>query len=464
MDSDQKNIEAANNISRLYQKKKWDHQLSGLIHIEGATNLSILKDYLGYYQDLQNFELNEFNISKTAMRSLYDTYPPHHFKPMPLKSSNTNIAVIGFNREAEAFIIENMILSHYPDGFNINVWLYHPKAEEVREEMLYKYPFLVDYLNLHPVTIRDERFESFSCDIYGKPYPKKIFNISYAFADDDSEVIVMAKRFRQFLYATYSDINQTPIIACLPEEIPIIDLIDMGQKEFNGRASIEKSLKEDFNIRLFRKYHDGCKKANLIDMNEVNEKLAKVINYYYALQYNLTSDYAQKHGKPMSEEQLAVMRDVVLNARISGPDPLLSLETQVNAEIDKIDPKFKEQFSISSCWKSLTDRKKDSNRYAARHLDIKLTSIKGFESDLDEVAKILAPTEHKRWCAEEQVLDYRWAEFPEDKDLKSLLKNDLKIHDLIMPFSVIREEHGQKDADLFRLLPVLGEIKQALEN
>jgi hypothetical protein len=120
------------------------------------------------------------------------------------------------------------------------------------------------------------------------------------------------------------------------------------------------------------------------------------------------------------------------------------------------------QYQILSCWKGLTDRKKDSNRYAARHVDIKLNALESYHGDMEEAIKKLAPIEHKRWCAEELVLDYRYAKFPEDKKLIDLLKNELKVHELIVPFKVVEKEHGKKDEDLFRLLPVLGRIRERL--
>jgi hypothetical protein len=455
-------MEAANQISRLYVRKGWSHELKGLIHIDGLSNLNILKDYLGFYQDVKNFELNEFNIFQAAARTLYDKFPPHKYAMQPLRGSDINIALVGYNQFTEAFIVENMILSHYPDHANITVWIYHSNAEEIKNKLMYKYPFIRGYLTINTVTTRDQRFQYFKPVGTQRTYPKKNFNISYVFADDDAEVIILAKRFKQFLYAIYRDISESPIVGCMPENSSIIDLINFRYTEHEGEGSLEESLEKDFNIKAFHNYKDSCHKANLIDQIEINEKLARVINYFYSIQYDFSSEYENKHGSRLTKKQAKHINDAFLKIKVQGNDPLVSLEKSTMKILGEIDWELSRKFTITGRWQKLTDRKKDSNRYVARHLDIKLNLVGDVLKINEDLAAELAPLEHKRWCAEELVLGYRYADFPKDRNLKALLKNELKIHNLIIPFQGLSKENKKKDEDIFMTLPLLRNIRNIL--
>ena len=152
-------------------------------------------------------------------------------------------------------------------------------------------------------------------------------------------------------------------------------------------------------------------------------------------------------------------------------DPVSELEdvvlTDVAEVLNKEKKKIAEVFGINVRWNSIVDIKQDSNRYVARHLEVKVEFLKkmGHIDDLsrsviERYFKVFAPIEHKRWCSEKLVYKFRYGKFPDDRKKKKLLKDVLKIHDQIIPYSDLDEEMEDKDFNMFLLMSVLQKMKQ----
>jgi hypothetical protein len=132
--------------------------------------------------------------------------------------------------------------------------------------------------------------------------------------------------------------------------------------------------------------------------------------------------------------------------------------------------KIKSVFGVNRLWNNLTDRKKESNRYVARHLDVKFYILKklGLKTITKEEIKIhlkyLAPIEHNRWSAEKLAFDFTYGMLPAaDKNLKKILKDTLKVHDQLIPFNKLDDTNKEKDLDMFFLLPLLQKIKENIK-
>ena len=124
---------------------------------------------------------------------------------------------------------------------------------------------------------------------------------------------------------------------------------------------------------------------------------------------------------------------------------------------------LKKKLGILSCWYPLSDHKKDSNRYVVRHLPVK-THMSGFvDNQLTvESRSILSNIEHKRWMAEKYVFGFRYGEFTKDKKLNKKLKDQLKVHNLLVDFEELDESEKNKDDDMFRLIPLLMQVRNRL--
>ena len=122
------------------------------------------------------------------------------------------------------------------------------------------------------------------------------------------------------------------------------------------------------------------------------------------------------------------------------------------------------RLSIDKRWNILTHRKKDSNRYAARQLALKLKTLKRIGCDpltIENITKYytkIAPMEHKRWSAEKMVFNYKYGQLVSDKNERYVLKDVLKIHDQLIPYDKLSDVEKEKDLNLFLLLPLLSNI------
>ncbi|MBC7588521.1 MAG: hypothetical protein H7178_09185, partial [Chitinophagaceae bacterium] len=130
---DEINIEIAGNLAS-YLLQHSSKQKSGphkiMVHINNAANENILKDYFDIHNEDDHYDLETFNVYESAAKKIYDTYTPYKYINPADKESENAIAVVGFNDVAESFIVENMILSHYPDMGKLKIYLADDKADE----------------------------------------------------------------------------------------------------------------------------------------------------------------------------------------------------------------------------------------------------------------------------------------------------------------------------------------------
>jgi len=109
-------------------------------------------------------------------------------------------------------------------------------------------------------------------------------------------------------------------------------------------------------------------------------------------------------------------------------------------------------------WSNMNDYFKDENRYAARHLPIKLRSLGleavptddpreavDFKEILERSEQLLAQLEHNRWLARKLVNGYIHG-----KKLERKLRDRLKIHVDIRPWEELSEKDREKDLAVLR--------------
>ena len=126
---------------------------------------------------------------------------------------------------------------------------------------------------------------------------------------------------------------------------------------------------------------------------------------------------------------------------------------------------LKPVFSIKRWWDHLSYHKKSANRYAARHLAVKINIMKNMgcmpltRENIINAYPIIAPIEHKRWEAEKMVLNYRYGALPKDRVAKNTAKEILKIHDQLIPYDKLTEIEKEKDLNIFLLMPLLNSLK-----
>ncbi len=478
--NDELNMEATNVLSEINQGHLISRHIDAKVHIEDWYNNNFLKTYLDLYNKTENLDIDTFNVYQSAAQLIFDTYSPVKDvvysktitdNNISITTSDNSIAIIGFNGIAESFIAESIILSHIPGLKNLKIFLIDPEAEKHVKNLYYKFPFIDEFLDILPVKMLDENFSN---DTFMKSdFIKEIPTLSnvYIFGKSDTFVVDLANSFRQLLYCTIDDLDKINIIVCLPEKSKILDLINPVESNIHGQKTpLFEILRKNFNFHFIKMYSDVATKAKLIDESETVDALAKTINYFYSMKYEFEWLVGDDERKLLNQDFIEKIEKKFLNMNFSTNEPLIELEKTIIDDVAKVlNRRFEETrklFGIDARWESLADIKQDSNRYVARHLDIKVEFLNkmGHTGDLgrevvEPYFKVFAPIEHKRWCSEKLVYKFRYGKFPSNRNQKKMLKDVLKIHDQIIHYDELDQEMEDKDFNMFLLLSILQKVK-----
>ena len=466
---DEINIEIAATLSSYLlkysaRKKQSPHKI--MVHINNIANENLLKDYFDIQNEDDHYDLETFNVYESAAKKIYDTYTPYKYINPADKESENAIAIIGFNDAAESFIVENMILSHFPDKEKLKIYMVDEKADERFNYISFKYPFFEEYVELVPVKLINGTF--FANFTWSKTHIEKLSKVKvvFVFGQKDAEIVNIATNFRQYLYTQTLAITQVPIIACLPEDTGVIDLLNANRE---AEQSLSQIFKNNLNINFYRMISDTCTAEGLIEESETTQKLSKLINFFYAIKYGFASILETN----WNINNAAAITNALEEKLLSLPDKHQKMsEKEVEKEIlqllfEKTKISYDDlynHFSINKHWHHLTYRKKDSNKYVARQLAIKIQMLKYLgcqplnRKNITDYFPRLAPIEHIRWNAEKMVFNFKYGPFSADKSERNLLKEVLKIHDQLVPFDKLEDVDKEKDLNIFLMIPVLNII------
>ena len=441
-----------------------------MVHINDDDLKNLLSDYLDV-STTNSVDVQPFNINEITAQLVYDQFPPHlYLSDETSRDTEKIICIVGDNDIARSFLIENSILSQYGDAKKLKVFLITENAELYYKTITKQYPNLGDFLEMIPVELRNHNFSS------KHPWDERFLNsinsidVVYFFGDKDAKMINSALHLRQFLYEKTLNIRKVPIVVCLPEETKVVNMLD-GEEEKSGKLSLTDRFRDQVVVHLVRKYTDTCSVKRMIDGSGENEILAKAINFYYSIKYEFDGLLYAHFKKSANGDFLKKLEREMLDFKVKRGEPLAQIEQLVldftKAYTKNSIEKIRSVFGVNKLWCNLTDRKKESNRYVARHLEVKLFVLKklGIKNFTKEEIRLhlkqIAPIEHNRWSAEKFAFDFSYGSLPtSDKNLKKILKDTLKIHDQLVPFNMLDETNKEKDLDMFFLLPLLQKIKE----
>jgi hypothetical protein len=481
---DESNLETAHILSQLNQAGKIKGHLKVHMNINDWYNVNFLKDYLDLYTKTQHFDIDTFDTDLNAAQMIFDKYSPvahvkyqkviapETGKMISVKSSDNAIAIVGFNSAAENFIVECIILSHVPGLRNLKVLLIDVDVQKYVKQIRFKFPFIDDYLDLIPYELEDENFYS---PVFNSPTfieHLHILSHAYFFGSHDAYLMGLANRFRQLLYANIDDMNKATLVVCLPESSKIMSIIDPNPTD-KTKEHLFDTVQKGFNINVVNQITDTCTKAKLIDDIGVVVALAKMVNYFYAVKYEFEWLLPEADRKAYQDLGLTdKLESIFLAKRFSSPKPTQELENAILGEMAKALQKNQAElakiFGINVKWNVLSDIKQDSNRYVARHLEVKVNFLESMGHNdftkevIESYLKVFAPIEHKRWNSEKQSFKFRYGKFPKEKPKRNLLKEMLKIHDQIIPYDHLDKEMEDKDLNMFLLIPVMQSAKEAI--
>jgi hypothetical protein len=471
---DDTNIKLAQFVSRLKKRKYIQGSLKLMLHINDFDLKNLLSDYLDVSSN-SAVDVQPFNINDITAQFIYDQFPPHLYLIDETSKDNEKIiCIVGDNEIARSFLIENSILSQYGEGKKLKIFLISGNADSFYNSVIRQYPNVIDFLEIVPIELRNDNFSS--THEWDSQFLKAIHAIDavYFFGNKDAKLINSALHFRQFLYEKTMNIRKVPIIVCLPEETKVVNMLN-GEGEKSGKPSLTERFKNQVVIHFVRKYSDTCSVKQMIDVSGENEVLAKSINYYYAIKYEFDGLLNIHFKKSANAEFINRLEREMIGFKVKRGEPLAQIEQLVldfTKEYTKNSiEKIRSIFGVNQLWNNLTDRKKESNRYVARHLDVKFYVLKkrGIKTFTKDEIKLhlnyLAKTEHDRWSAEKFAFDFSYGSLPgSDKNLKKILKDTLKIHDQLIPFEKLDQTNKEKDLDMFMLLPLLQSIKENIKD
>tara|TARA_B100001287_G_scaffold173436_2_gene146103 strand:+ start:6037 stop:7902 length:1866 start_codon:yes stop_codon:yes gene_type:complete len=483
-DDDEYNISMANLIG-LYKKTIGGKKLKLIVSIKNASTRNLLIDQINSFNSTPYVAMRFYDIDQSVARHIYDQFSPNRYVDDSTLTNNTKaICIVGYNEIAENFLIENCVLSQFPENKKLKIFLVCKNAQQRVESFIKKYPGLIDFISIYSIELHSSSFSTLSNSSFSTKYvslsskyewdQKFIENIPnidavYIYGDQDAIIVSKALGFRQFLYAHTKNIRRVPIIANLAENTSISSLL---AQEGNKGDNLFRKYKENLHIHFVRTYFDTCTYQNIIDDNEI-ELLAKVINYYYSIKYEFDSLLNKNFKKMDNKKLISKIEQKLMSFKIKKQDPHHQIEAMVINELQAYTNnsifKLTETFGIEQRWENVTERAKESNRYVARHLPSKLLilgklGIKEFNiENINYHLESLAPLEHNRWAAEKIMAGFNYGEVPRnDKKIKSILKNTLKIHDQLIRYDMLDTVNRDKDMDIFLIIPLLIKVKDNL--
>lgn len=352
------------------------------------------------------FAIRVFNRRQTIARKIFQACAPDmYYLPDGPHEPLMHTLFIGFQALSRELILQTALTAHYAD-FRL------PKItvlcrEEYRDQVarfLYRYPHLektceLNFVYADPMTI------DFSA--WNQMQAETGFSVCYVAMQHDVEGILTARRLNRL--RRLEGLPALNFIVCLNQQNLLAEIID---DDFMP-ITMDKSALPDFEPI---EYFETLDETICIDVvvNEVLDGIARTMHNAY------------------QAKQLSRGETVADNASLIN-------------------------------WSDLPEHKKQANRNAAAHIDIKLRICKTLACDsgsaLEEVKfppdtttlDALAQLEHRRWMADKHLAGYSYgAQRDEDRML----------HPDLIPWEGLSEPDRDKDRDNVLSIPELLQLRE----
>ena len=506
--NDNTNIEIAHHAAliakQLYDQGERTNELRCYCHVTSASAREIFSHHELFEKAHDWFDASMFSAYDSAARFVFEKYPPDFYV---LQQNVTDrvirILLVGFDTMGEALVKQAARVGHYLDWDSVEITIVGKDITPASQRFMAMFGdnttspgFIVPRINLKFIDRDPESLATLSDMGYSSPHCPGIVLISI---NDDSTAVSLATRLHGM-----NGFNNAPIVICMRTEIA--DL--MSNNNFAFTASRDINV---FNIFDFASSYP-------ILVEEVSDKIAIQIHTAYLLEtakFN-AEDFKQTPDGPQqiinsipsvsltavaSDDMLDVLNSLLRDPSlfvslrdllpVEKPDKLVSIfgradklgsisekplsEAQLGelmlinvsllaAAFPEICPDKAAQKPALRTWRELTEDHKESNRWQADHLSVKLRAIgypvNGLEA-LDRVEndelllERLSELEHRRWAAALLVDGWRYGERDDIKKTHNCLKdynqlsNTEKFKDKAM-ITNIRKIVMHKDWDLYQ--------------
>lgn len=351
-------------------------------------------------KDYQNVQF--FSGVKNAVRELFKQHPIDQLVTAGNVDALPNIGVIGFGWLGQALTVQAANLWQHEDAeCRLGVTVIDPCIADISKRFLARFPALnKDFSSWHQkesmfvplLRLNFVEDDALSIDAeFIKRHHLGNVKVFYVCIPDEETAVKVA----QMLVRAYWDISPGKIGSGCDAGIKVVLCLPKGRRL---TLDLDKSLKK-FGIETF----DALSSAVPLAQGEV-----------------FIGDHLDKEAKG------------------------------INDSYNEKQPPDKRGYE----WEDLSETDRESNRYAADHIDVKKRAISKAGDDInalvaliDSHKEVLKQMEHRRWCAERFLDGWR---YPNDDKLK---KDKLrKLNYCLVPYSDLPPEEKDKDEGVVEMM------------
>lgn len=425
------NIQIAQKATHLFNhfpgKVPVDGMLQVILHIDDFYTMNIFKEFHEkaipedhrYRSQGSTMDYHVFSIYQLAAAFLVDKFSPDQYVPLTGEQDPpAHILVVGDNLAAQYLIMEAGEMYHFANLKKTKITMVADDPGQVQQKIESLYPFLGETVLLTYTSTAT--FFSEDC-----PIPCDEISMCFVALEDDGKSVYFSRKLRQFIFRHGRQSNQSCLASfekgehfsrCFP---PIKALLPRNTALVNIFSDVLEEMKS-LNIELLNLDDEVCNVKTIVDNRKVEDFIAKHIHYEWA------KNHAAKNN--------------------------ISIGT------------------MQEEWDKLKDAQKDSNRFPARHLNIKLRFANAEMTDSDggeefnfnnmdaETWDKIARMEHNRWVAEKLINGYVLTNTLPDRKLASFLNTTLKVHQDLIPYDDLPTDTQEYDKFTFKMAPEIARL------
>lgn len=392
--------------------------------------------------------VHAFNIVRRFAASVIDRYSPDQYTSVhQLDNPPVHVLIYGLDHLGQYLTIEAAFMYHFGNLQNTHITIIDNDVHTRYNRLLGSFP------NLEKV-VQIELFEASS--FWKTSTPGFVYNVSVCFVScgNDAQNFIIGQRLRQlFMLNSSSGLNNT-----IREKLsnPAIVLLNASTTNL---------------LQLFVKHPTTDTQAAHDATTNLNPGYLETLEYLHLESINLFEELMSRcNGSQGESIENFFFEDKNIPELASKIHSLYSNCNSMKGT------------TVDAIWDSLTDFEKDQNRFAARHVKMKLrllgveygeigTSGQKYDYALEKpsVKKIICEMEHRRWMAEKYLTGFVYGAHAREIDASlspenateenKLLKKHLKWHFDIIPYEELHEEEKSKDDAVTSVLGLLPLVK-----
>lgn len=445
-------------------------RLDCFVHLYDPNLKSIFETVDLFQSRYPYFDARIFNFLDESSRNIIALHPPDRYHRERVKelggtdSGPVHVLVVGFGFMGESLVKHIMRVAHYDIGLErVKITIVDKVAEEKKKQ----------FLNLCEKP-SDIELEFVSADIENTVRMEDLNlgsppSIGYIALGSDPLSISTAVRLRKVFDPESSrrqdekgleksNSNKTwetppPIVVCLTTAL----------SELFAGCTAGRKLYEHENIFPVNIIKEGMN--DVASKYAMIEQLAQCIHADYFVNAIIDIVLDKKVNPVFFHDLIHPYNDYDKFNKLSTEEQLKLIRTNLNNILRRDDcPEDLKNYTFTE-WEELDEGIRDSNRYQADHLAVKVRAM-GFDLEINDpllikeklnneaLRTILARMEHRRWTAEKYLVGWKYGG-KKDKNKKT--------HYDLVPFDSLKNREQKKDENAIKNIPSLVSLYQEIQ-